>query len=381
MSADRQSPDTPRPLEAPLPLAILRTRPEDFVVEEIPAYEPSGTGEHVYFTLRKTGRNTLDVLRELARVLGADARGAGFAGMKDRHAVTTQTISIPVPIAEPIEPLVAKLTLPGVEILGARRHGNKLKPGHLVGNRFRIRLRGLGPEDKAKVAAKLEETGRIGVPNSFGPQRFGRDGSNPARALAWLRGEERGPRDRREQRFLFSALQSLLFNEVLARRVADGTWKTVLPGDIAKKHDTGGLFTVPAEGAELDDARARAEAGAISATGPMFGAKMRWPEGATAALEREVLAKVLPDSSRLETFRACGEGTRRPLRLLVEGLEIVSGEDVEDGLTVSFVLPKGGYATTVLATGCRLADASLQRGDSTEGDDGTEASAESDDPA
>lgn len=359
-----------------LPIATIRSRPEDFVVEEIAAYEPSGKGEHVYLTIRKTGRNTLDVLRDVARALGADPRATGFAGMKDRHAVTTQTISLQIPLATDIEPLLAKLEIPGVEILGASRHGNKLKPGHLVGNRFRIRLRGLNPEDTQRVAQKLEEIGRIGVPNSFGPQRFGRDGDNPTRALAWLRGEQRGPKDRREQRFLFSALQSLLFNQVLDRRVADGTWAIVLPGDVAKKHDSGGVFTVPAEGPELADAIERAKAGAISATGPMFGSKMRWPEGAPLALEREVLASVLPDASRLDAFRAQGEGTRRPLRLLVADVEIQRSDAEEHGLTVSFVLPKGGYATTVLANACGLVDASLRQGEKPQSeaaeDDGSE---------
>jgi len=354
-----QGPDAALPEK---PTATIRTRPEDFVVDEIPAYAPSGKGEHLYVTLRKTGRNTLDVVRDLCRAIGADARGAGYAGMKDRHAVTTQTISIPVPIAEAPEPRLASLSLPGVEILEVSRHTNKLRPGHLVGNRFTITLRDLSPEDAAKVARDLETTGRTGAPNAFGPQRFGRDGKNPTRALAWLRGEERGPRDRRDQRFLFSALQSILFNDVLARRVAAGTWASVLPGDLAKKHDSGGLFLVPAEGRDREDAEARALAGAISATGPMFGAKMRWPEGEPLAIEREVLATVLPDASRLEAFRALGEGTRRPLRLMVGDLE-VSPVDASGGLTVSFVLPKGGYATTVLATACQLVDAALKAGD------------------
>ncbi|MDC3959148.1 tRNA pseudouridine(13) synthase TruD [Polyangium jinanense] len=367
-------------MQAPLPIARIRTSPEDFVVEEIPAYAPSGKGEHLYVTLRKTGKNTPDVARDLARSLGADPRGTGWAGMKDRHAITTQTISIQVPIAEDAEAKLAQMSLPGVEILGAARHGNKLKPGHLVGNRFTITLRGLAQDDAARVGERLAEAGRVGVPNSFGPQRFGRDGQNPARALAWLRGEERGPRDRREQRLLFSALQSMLFNEVLGRRVEAGTWAAVLPGDLAKKHDSGGIFAVPAEGRDLDDAKARAEAGAISATGPMFGAKMRWPEGTPRDIEREVLATVLPDASRLEAFRALGEGTRRPLRLMVADM-LVRPIDASGGLTVSFVLPKGGYATTVLATACQIVDATSRASDADGGDEGDESSSEPSDSA
>ncbi|WP_437738540.1 tRNA pseudouridine(13) synthase TruD [Sorangium sp. So ce1335] len=359
-----------------LPAAVLRTSPADFVVEELPAYAPSGRGEHVFVTFRKTGRTTPDAVRAIALALGADPGGAGFAGMKDRHAITTQTASFQLPLARDPAPLLEKAELHGLEILAVARHDHKLKPGHLVGNRFRIALRGIDPAALPLAERRLVEIGRIGVPNAFGPQRFGRDGSNPERALAWIAGRERGPRDRREQRLLFSALQSRWFNEVLARREADGTWTTVLPGDLAKKRDSGGLFLVPLEGPELADAEARAAALAISPTGPMFGRKMRWPEGAPGALEREVLTAAIGDPRRLDAFSHAGEGTRRPLRLEVDGLEVAAAEsDAEpragdapargpgdpaagQGIVVSFVLPKGGYATTVLGRVFRLVDAS-----------------------
>ncbi len=356
-----------------LPTAVLRRSPADFVVEELPAYAPSGRGEHVFVTFRKTGRTTPDAVRAIALALGADPGSTGFAGMKDRHAITTQTASIQLPLARDPAPLLEQAELPGIEILAVARHDNKLKPGHLLGNRFRIALRGIAPAALPLAERRLAEIGRAGMPNAFGPQRFGRNGDNPERALAWLAGRERGPRDRREQRLLFSALQSRWFNEVLARREADGTWSTVLPGDLAKKRDTGGLFLVPLEGPEIADAEARAAALAISATGPMFGRKMRWPEGAPGALELEVLTAAIGDPRRLDAFAHAGEGTRRPLRLEVDGLEVsAAGEPAvgagapqpavdpgaEQGIVVSFVLPKGGYATTVLGRVFRLVDAS-----------------------
>jgi tRNA pseudouridine13 synthase len=260
-----------------LPSAVIRRSPEDFVVDEIPAYGASGKGEHLFITFEKRGLTTIDAVRALAQALDVDPRAAGHAGMKDRHAVTTQTASFGFPMARDAEAAVATIAVPGVRVIAAARHDNKLKPGHLVGNRFTITLRDVPAGAAEGVRAALLAIGRTGVPNAFGPQRFGRDGDNPERALAWLAGRERGPRDRRQQQLLFSALQSLLFNRVLDRRVAGGTWGAVLPGDLAKKLDTGGLFDVPLEGPELDEARARAEAGAIAATGPMFGAKMRWP--------------------------------------------------------------------------------------------------------
>ena len=370
---------------APLPRAVFRSRPEDFVVDELPAYRPCGRGEHLFLTFRKVGVTTLDAIGALARSLGVDPRGAGFAGMKDRHAVTTQTASFPFPIARAFEADVAALAVPGVTMLEAARHENKLKPGHLEGNRFTITLRGLAADDVALVCARLEALGRTGVPNEFGPQRFGRDGDNPERALAWLAGRDRGPRDKRQQRLRFSSLQSLWFNQVLARREAEGTWATVLPGDLAKKHDSGGLFAVALDGPELDDARARCQAGAISPTGPMFGSKMRWPEGAPRAIEDSVLAAGIGDPSRLEAFRHLGEGTRRSLRLEVSGL-VATPLVGEGGLAVSFVLPKGGYATTVLGRAARLDDATrtAHGGSPARGDDppeGPELHGDGDDPA
>ena len=359
--------------ESELPEAVIRRSPEDFVVEELPAYPASGKGEHLFITFRKRGLTTPDAVRALAHALGVDPRFAGWAGMKDRHAVTTQTVSFSLPMARDAAVAAAKISIPGLEVLAAQRHDNKLKPGHLLGNRFTLVLRGIDPARLAAARAILEEAGRVGVPNAFGPQRFGRDGDNPARALAWLAGKERGPRDKRDQRMLFSALQSLLFNEVLARRVAEGTWSTVLAGDVAKKHDSGGLFDVPLEGPELDDARARAEACAISATGPMYGAKMRWPAGAPLAAERAVLDASAIDDALLEARKSLGEGTRRALRLEVHEMSVAEESAAANGtnpasqdttgvsIVVRFVLPKGGYATTVLGRAFRLRDASLDR--------------------
>ena len=366
------SPEGPRPL----PRAQFRCSPEDFVVDEIPAYSPSGKGEHLFVTVRKTSWTTLDAVRRLANALEVDPRGAGFAGMKDKHAVTSQTLSFPLPIARNADEAIARAAdLKGIEILGVARHENKLKPGHLVGNRFRIALRGLDAEGLAEVRARLEDIKRTGVPNAFGPQRFGRDGENPERALAFVKGETRGPRDKREQRLLFSALQSLWFNRVLERREAEGTWSTVLPGDLAKKHDTGGLFLVPAEGPDRSDAEERAIAGGISATGPMFGAKMRWPEGAPREIEQGVLDAALGNPERLEGLRHLGEGTRRALRIMVRELTVEMLETTQSGhsLAVCFVLPKGGYATTVLARACQLVETRAVAREDSPGADAAEA--------
>jgi tRNA pseudouridine13 synthase len=330
--------------------AIFKSTPEDFVVDEIPAYAASGKGEHVFVHFRKRDLTTHEAVRRLAEVLDVDPRGSGVAGQKDKVAVTTQTVSFPLPIARG-ELDVSAISLPGIEVLEARRHDHKLKPGHLVGNRFSVSLRGIDEAAAERLAARLGAAAASGVPNAYGPQRYGSGGDNPERALAWLRGQERGPRDKREQRFLFSSLQSHLFDRVLAERVAAASHLTVLAGDLAKKSDTGGMFLVPDEPAELADAQGRAARLELSATGPMFGASMRWPEGVPGEIERRVLEAGFGDEKRLKELAHLGEGTRRVLRLIPT--EFVTFR-VEGGLGVGFVLPKGGYATTFLGAVCRL---------------------------
>ena len=174
-----------------------------------------------------------------------------------------------------------------IEVLAAARHPHKLKTGHLQGNRFCLTLRKVPADAFVTIEQRLKRIGDEGVPNAFGPQRFGRHGDNAERALSWLKGEWKGPRDKKKRRFLFSALQAKLFNENLARRIEDGSWHRIMLGDLAKKRDTGGLFEVDAD--NLVDAEKRAAAGDICATGPIFGAKMRWPSGDVAVTERAVL--------------------------------------------------------------------------------------------
>ncbi len=355
---------------APLPRARFKEQPEDFVVDEIPAYAPSGAGEHVFVTFRKRRLTTEQAVAAIARALGIGPREAGFAGMKDKEAVTSQTASFPLPLKTDAGPLLGALEQEGLEILGHARHGNKLKPGHLEGNRFDITLRGLGGGDRDRVVQRLSAAAR-GVPNTFGAQRFGRDGDNPDRALAWLRGAARPPKDRRLQRLLFSSLQALLFNDVLAARVAAGTWRCVLPGDLAKKHDSGGMFLVPLGGAELEDAEARGQDGALSATGPIFGASMRWPEGAPREVEESALARRGLTVADLEAARRLGEGSRRPLRIFPRDLLV---EPVEEGVRARFVLPKGAYATTLLGWACELVQGPAAHEEDAAADAGGEAS-------
>jgi tRNA pseudouridine13 synthase len=336
--------------------ATIRAQPGDFKVDEIPAYSPSGEGDHLFVSFRKTGLDTAWAVRCIALALGVDASEAGWAGMKDRHAVTTQTASFFIRAdAYELADVAKKLEgLEGIEVLATQRHGHKLKTGHLRGNRFCVTLREVAADAFETMERGLDEIRVCGVPNAYGTQRFGRDGDNAERALRWLNGRERAPKSKKLRRLLFSALQSQMFNQVLDQRVADGSWRTPMLGDLVQKHDSGGVFVVGDD--DLDDARARAEQRLLSPTGPMFGAKMRWPSGAPEAMERGVLEAKIKDPDLLPRNKTLGRGARRSLRLIVDELEYRS--DPTDGsLVVSFVLPKGGYATTVLSTVCALRDA------------------------
>jgi tRNA pseudouridine13 synthase len=236
--------------------------------------------------------------------------------------------------------------------LSAARHGNKLKTGHLRGNRFTVILRDIAEEEMPKLTTALERIGKDGAPNAFGEQRFGRDGDNATQARAWLRGENDGPRDGRQRRFLFSALQSAAFNHVLAKRVADGTWNRCLVGDVLQKNDSGGIFVCE----DLTTDLPRVERGEVSATGPMFGPKMRDPEGEPLMIEHEAKDVYFGE---IDWSRAhgLGDGTRRSLRVIVADLRFLTEEP--GSLRVEFVLPKGSYATTVISAANALINEGL----------------------
>ncbi|MGD0526172.1 MAG: tRNA pseudouridine(13) synthase TruD [Polyangiaceae bacterium] len=336
-----------------LPPGLIKRHPEDFVVEELPAYAPAGEGTHVFVRFTKTDRTTVDAGRAIARALECDPRAAGFAGMKDKRAVTIQTISLETPRGTTSAALAERargLTLPGIVVHEATPHGHKMKAGHLAGNRFTIAVRDVPRGRMDEVERSLARVASEGVPNAFGAQRFGNAGDNAARAVAWLTGKERGPRDPRMQRLLWSSLQSAVFNAVLDARVADGTWTTALEGDLLKLRSSGGLFLC----SNVQTDRERAATGEVSATGPMIGARMRWPEGGPAELERRIAAATLGEGFDLAATRRLGEGTRRPLRMWVQDLRWErteqDGGHAADCVRVYFVLPKGAYATTVLAS-------------------------------
>lgn len=313
---------------------VFKASPEDFEVEELPAYAPSGEGEHLLVWVEKRGRTTPEVARALARHCGLEERQVSWAGLKDRQAVTRQYLCLP---ARGAEDTLATFALPGVTLLSWGRHRNKLKGGHLHGNRFRLVLREVA--DPGALAASLALLQALGLPNYYGAQRFGAAGDNASRGKRLLLAGGRH-RDRFERKLWLSAYQSELFNRVASARVARGLLGRALAGDVLKKHPTGGEFLC--EAPEVD--QPRVEAFEVSPTGPMFGPEMRAPAGEPAALEAEVLAA---EGLALEAFAAGGDETRGARRALRVPLA-ATAEAVEGGVRLAFELPAGSYATGVL---------------------------------
>ncbi len=318
------------------PRLRLREEPEDFVVDEIAAYAPTGEGEHTFVRVEKRLRTTEEVARDLARAAGVRPRDVGYAGRKDRRAVTRQWFSVPG-----LDPDAARgLELREAHVLEAARHPHKLRTGHLRGNRFEIAVRGVDMETAGSAEARLETLRRCGFPNRYGHQRFGARGDNAERARALLLGGSAGA-DRRAARFLLSALQAEAFNHVLRDRPI--AIDRVAPGDLAMVHASGGIFEVEDEERENE----RAAAFEISATGPIFGTRMREPSGPAGRRERAVLdALGIPAASALRAPPGVRlRGTRRSLRARVEAL---SFRAEGDALHLRFTLGAGCYASVFL---------------------------------
>ena len=345
--------------------------PEDFIVEELPLYEPSQVGTHTFFAIRKRNLTTLEAINRIARDLHVQSRQFGYAGLKDKNAVTTQILSV-----EGVAPeRVLKVQQSDIDILWAERHTHKLRVGHLRGNRFEITLRDIPQNTLSSVERTMTRLTAVGVPNRFGAQRFGNKNDSHLIGRALMKAEwetvvrymiidetlqvedvarrmqrelARKPVERvvssiphRLRKLFLSAYQAYLFNRVLEQRAPD--LGTLLEGDIAVKHDNGAPFLVADAAVE----QPRADAFEISPSGPIFGYKMRLPAGDVLTLETSLLAD---EGVHFKDFRKVVgirlPGTRRPLRMPMQ-LHEVSAVD-GTGIRLSFTLPAGGYATVVL---------------------------------
>jgi tRNA pseudouridine13 synthase len=323
--------------EVPAITGRLKDSPEDFLVEELPAYSPSGEGEHLYLWIEKRGLNTPDAARALARALGTRFEEVGWAGLKDRQAVTRQWLSF----HHAATPRAEDLSLEGVRVLSITRHVNKLRTGHLRGNRFQLRLTDVPAGHEQHAEQCLALLAQRGMPNFYGAQRFGHGGRNLNAAYDVIVGGARPPQKPFLRKLFMSALQAGLFNAWLGARMADGLFDRVLEGDVLRKEETGGLF-ISGE-PELD--QERSDRWEISATGPMFGSRMKAPTAKALALEESVLARWGVTPEQLARAAKYGEGTRRVARVRPDGAHVVRSDG---DLELAFSLPKGSYATVLV---------------------------------
>lgn len=291
---------------------VMRDRPEDFAVDEQLGFQPTGEGEHLFLRIQKRGLNTISVAGALAEAAGVSLAAVGYAGLKDRRAVTRQWFSVTTPLCRLALPVDLEAT-----ILAQTRHARKLRRGQIDRNEFCIRLRGVqGAADE--IEARLVRLRSDGVPNYFGVQRFGRDGSNLDAAWNWLSRRPRRRLSAFKRGLYLSAARSLLFNTVLAERVRCGTWNLVIDGDV------------------LDQGRP---------TGPLWGRGRSAARDASAVLEAEALA---PLERWLEPLEHIGlVQQRRALAALPENL-VWHWEQDQRVLRLEFALCSGSYATSVV---------------------------------
>lgn len=385
---------------------LLKVRPEDFLVDELPSYDPVGEGEHLYLGVQKRDMPHGEMIAVIARLFNIDESAIGFAGMKDRVAITRQAVSVHLPGFKGDAP---PLDHTRMQVLWAKRHVNKLRRGHLKGNRFSIRVRDVNPLSVRHVYKRMQAMEKTGVPAYFGEQRFGYRRNNqvcglailasqpqvlldemlgsrgapfPARQLPFRRLYEEGKfaeslvgwgrNDRAEKialqalskgrdahravralpeyikSFWISALQSAIFNANLDARVADGSYAQMIDGDIMFKHDSGACFR--ASDASADEIAARLISAEISPTGPLHGIGMLQPTG--RALDIETLALTAVGTTHEAFLAKCPiefSGVRRPLRVFFANWEVEGGVD-EHGAFIrcAFDLPKGAFATVLM---------------------------------
>ena len=387
----------------------IKQRPEDFLVEEIPITQPCGAGEHIWMFVEKRDMSTLHMVRIVARHFDVRLRDVGWAGLKDRRAITRQVISVRTPGRKPED--FPQLRHDQISVLWVDLHDRKLRRGHLRGNRFSIRIRAVQPTGAVVAQKVLRRLQVCGLPGAIGAQRFGAAGTNHIIGRALLRNEPQAvldvllgpledvdmhPESRRlyaerrygealdalpkaartersalgplsrgasaqkavgaipvpERRFFITAAQSAIFNDLLRARLHDGTWNRCLEGDLAMKLDGRATFAVTGAdiaSGELDERLARFE---ISPTGPMWGIQMQRAAGAVDAMELEAMHRFGLTEQQLAAFPTASadiEGQRRPLRVGVVDPEVEGGVDQHGPyIRCAFDLPRGSFATEVM---------------------------------
>lgn len=317
--------------------AQLKQSPEDFVVEELPAYQPSGEGTHLFIWLEKTNLSALQMQKHLSSVLHIPLDHVGCAGLKDTRAITRQYVSVP----RSCEALVKNIDSAQVRVLSVQAHGNKLKTGHLRGNKFCIRIHNQSEKDYTQACAIAAALKKTGMPNFYGPQRFGHEGQTLLMGLELLTKQTLGRG--RLKRLALSAVQSAIFNQVLLKRLADGVLNEVLMGDVCLVCASGGPFV--SDDPERETRRLQAHE--IVSAGPMLGPKMRAAKDVAKQREQDALTHMGVDPAKLGNYPKLLQGTRRANLVWVNDIEITAHNNYQT-LQFSFSLPAGSYATMYL---------------------------------
>lgn len=341
--------DAPRVFQAPCGTALLRQQPEDFRVDERLGFEPSGSGSHILLQVEKRDANTAWVAKKIAAEARVRVQDVGFAGLKDRHALTRQWFSVPARgrSAQAWEGFEGE----GFVVRAASLHGRKLPRGALKGNRFRIVLRSVvGPREIFE--SRLAKMANEGIANYFGPQRFGREANNLRELTLAL---AQGPRNERPAPWLVSTARSLIFNAVLAERVRLGHWHALLEGERANLDGSNSSFVVDHIDDTIKERLARLD---IHPTGPLAGINGKAEvAGEVATLEARVLADYAPVCDWLAAMEV--EASRRPLRARVDDLryrwlaadstdEVAPEQRGDTHLELEFGLRSGSFATALL---------------------------------
>ena len=318
-------------------LGTFKSQLEDFEVEELPRISPEGIGDHCWAWIEKRNLTTKEAANRIAHALNLPVREIGWAGMKDRYALTRQWLSIPGVKLEQLR----NLDIPGLRVIDAAYHCRKLKTGTLRGNRFRLHVRDIPSQAISVIRDAFQVVLERGAPNYFGPQRFGRDGDNVDRARAWLIEGGHAPRDRFRRRLFVSAFQSAGFNEYVSKRIHEKTFDRALFGDVLRKEDTGGIFLC----ANPEEDQSRIETWEISPTGPMFGKKMRRAQNDAGRFEEKLEQSMGFNQEVYQKMGKLGQGTRRPIRIRPQNASIHAKEST---VFLEFELPAGAYASVIL---------------------------------
>ncbi len=331
------------PYSTPLELSIggmIKEECEHFRVDEIPLYEPEGLGQHIYLLIRKTNLNTTDIVKSLCELFKITDKDIGYAGLKDKRAITTQWFSLSLGATADIAEVCKEISssLENVEILKSSKHLNKLKIGHLIANRFTVTISNTTKDSFQNAEKILELINQNGLPNFYGEQRFGSKGDNADIGREVLTGKKKVKKHWLKKMYI-SAYQSELFNSWLTNRISDGLFNELIPGDLLQKSEGGRSFPFDTNKDHLQEFKR----GEISYTGPIFGSKVTGPTLKAAEREELIFSK---DEVTLEDLKKMKvQGTRRSAKVFPQSIEI---EKEDQNIILSFTLPAGSYATILL---------------------------------